>query len=66
MCKLLTLPNAIFDADEKLTKLLEVMFPPINTSFAIPTPPPTTKAPVVVLVLLTVPPNVILPLLVNV
>ena len=43
-----------------------MIFPPINTSLAIPTPPATTNVPVVVLVLLTVPPNVILPLVVNV
>ena len=66
MCKLLTLPNETFDADEKLTRLLDVMFPPINTSFAIPAPPPTISVPVVGLTLLTVPPNVILPLVVNV
>jgi hypothetical protein len=66
MCKLLTLPNDTLEADEKLTKLLDVMFPPMNTSFAIPTPPPTISVPVVGLVLLTVPPKVILPLVVNV
>ena len=51
MCKLLTLPSETFEADEKLTKLLDVIFPPINTSLAIPTPPATINAPVVVLVL---------------